>query len=340
MMRPVTAALAALCLLGCTARAQTTGAVRVDAAPVALDPSDPADIRRGDFVFAGGAQLTSPDTAQLGGLSDLTVAADGTVTAISDDGQRLDARLSLSPDGRLLGLKDARLQPLRGPGGQPLQGKQAGDAEGLAVWPNGDVMVSFERDHRIWLYPADGAAPRAVPFPPVAMPENEGMEALALAPSHGPDAYWVGIEGGAIWLCRLSGGCQEDPSQARPPLTYRLTALAETPDGKLVVLHRAWDPFRGLRAQVLVTQPTAGGPARVLGRLALAQPLTADNFEGLAVRPTAAGGLRIYLLSDDNFSPTQRTLLMAFDWTPRSVRPGAGPGSGTETAPAGSPSRH
>ena len=25
---------------------------------------------------------------------------------------------------------------------------------------------------------------------------------------------------------------------------------------------------------------------------------------------------RLYLLADDNFSPTQRTLMLAFDWTP------------------------
>ena len=38
-----------------------------------------------------------------------------------------------------------------------------------------------------------------------------------------------------------------------------------------------------------------------------------DNFEGITVRPREDGGVRIFIISDDNFSERQRTLLMAFD---------------------------
>jgi hypothetical protein len=37
-----------------------------------------------------------------------------------------------------------------------------------------------------------------------------------------------------------------------------------------------------------------------------------DNFEGIAAKK-AEGGVRLYIISDNNFSPSQRTLLMAFD---------------------------
>ena len=51
-------------------------------------------------------------------------------------------------------------------------------------------------------------------------------------------------------------------------------------------------------------------------------PVTVDNFEGLAAvprnRPTP---FRFYLISDDNFSSSQRTLLLA-------VRLEASPGRG------------
>lgn len=316
MRGPLAAALAALCVMGCNARAQTAGAIAVVSTATPFNRSDAADTRRGDFSFAGGVHLTSPDTTQLGGLSDMAVGADGAVTAISDEGQRLDARLVLGADGRLEALSDARLQPLRGPDGQPVQGKQQGDAEGIVIWPNGDVMVSFERDHRIWIYAGDGSPPRPAPSPVVGMPANSGMEALALAPSRGPDAYWVGIEGGAIWLCRLGGGCEQDLAQPRPPMAYRLTALAETAEGALVILHRAWDPFRGFRAIVSINDRDPDGRARLLGRLVITPPLTVDNYEGLAVLPAANGAVRLYLLSDDNFSARERTLLMAFEWTP------------------------
>jgi hypothetical protein len=43
------------------------------------------------------------------------------------------------------------------------------DAEGMAILANGDRLVSFERNHRIWLYPRqpDGTygLPRAVNKP-------------------------------------------------------------------------------------------------------------------------------------------------------------------------------
>ena len=45
-----------------------------------------------------------------------------------------------------------------------------------------------------------------------------------------------------------------------------------------------------------------------------------DNFEGLAALPGKAGVVRFYLISDDNFSSSQRTLLLAFDWKPISGR--------------------
>ena len=41
-------------------------------------------------------------------------------------------------------------------------------------------------------------------------------------------------------------------------------------------------------------------------------PGTTDNFEGIAAE-TRNGRTRLYILSDDNFSPMQRTLLLAFD---------------------------
>ena len=37
-----------------------------------------------------------------------------------------------------------------------------------------------------------------------------------------------------------------------------------------------------------------------------------DNFEGLALRRDRAGRTLLYLVSDDNFVPLQRTLLLQF----------------------------
>jgi len=44
----------------------------------------------------------------------------------------------------------------------------------------------------------------------------------------------------------------------------------------------------------------------------LRQPLTVDNFEAVDAIRGPAGETLIYLLSDDNFSPLQRSLLLLF----------------------------
>ena len=38
--------------------------------------------------------------------------------------------------------------------------------------------------------------------------------------------------------------------------------------------------------------------------------------DAIAAVPAKDGAVRFYLLSDDNFQSSQRTLLLAFDWTP------------------------
>lgn len=300
--------------------------------PVPLSAANPppanlASGAVGRFVYAGGIAISSPDTDRLHGLSDLRFAPDGALVAVSDDGDLFEARLKLDETGRLVGLTDGKLSPLKGPDGQPLQGKQRGDAEGLAFLPNGDRLVSFERDHRIWLYPrlADGTygPPRPATKPATAFPDNEGMEALAAYPIAGPDAYLVGGEEGEVWLCRLSAPCTGLTPQSPPDFTWGLTAFAAFEGQAVASLYRAYDPIRGWRGQVrFVVDPRAPAARQVVAAsLTLDGPATRDNFEGIALSKTPAnapmaGATRIYLLTDDNDAPQERTLLMAFDWTP------------------------
>ena len=42
-------------------------------------------------------------------------------------------------------------------------------------------------------------------------------------------------------------------------------------------------------------------------------PIAVDNFEGIAVRQGPRGATLIYIISDDNLNPLQRTLLMIFE---------------------------
>jgi hypothetical protein len=302
------------------------GAVRIVAKALPLNPSDPKQDRVGDFVLAGALQLTTSDSDLLGGLSDLKVGPGDQLVSESDQGSLLRAHIVLDADGRLVGLDQAKLTLLTGLDGRPLPGKVEADAEGVAVWPSGDLMISFEHDHRIWIYPAGGGPPRAAPFPQTVMPNNAGMEGLALAPKEGADAYWVGIEGGSIWLCHLASACQQTPGQFPPPFGYRLPALFEMDDGDLVVEHHHWDPLTGNHLTIdVIDNPATNKTPKLKAELKLGPPLTLDNIEGVAVVERPGGVHRFYLISDDNFKASQRTLLMAFDWTPPAPKPATKP---------------
>lgn len=316
------AALAAALALGACAPAETpsrppptpapAGAgLAIEAAPVPLDPDRPARTRIGRFAYAGGVWLTSEETSRLHGLSDLKVWPGGRLLSVGDEGDLLEARLVLDGAGSLAGVTDAKLSALRGEDGQPLatHGKAEADAEGIAEFANGDRLVSLECDDRILFYPHAGGPPRRAPAPRAKFPYNRGMEGLAQSPDDGPDAYLVGAEsGGQTWLCRLSGGCTPR-TRVRVAFNEGLSALTPLADGRTAYLVRGM----GLRG-VYVDLRILAADGSLVDELRLAKPLTVDNYEGLAALPNPDGSTRFYLISDDNFSASQRTLLVAFDW--------------------------
>lgn len=301
-------------------------------APVPLNASDASQTAVGRFVYAGGIHVTSADTSRLHGLSDLILTDDNGLEAITDDGDRFSAKLQLDADGRLVGLTNGKLSPLLGVDGEGLRGKTEGDAEGLTRLPNGERLVSFERDHRIWRYAvgADGqwSRPALAPKPATVFPDNEGMEAITAYPAAGPDAYLVGGEEGEAWLCRLSTSCQSIAPQTPNDFTWGLSGFAAFQGKALATLHRAYDPVRGWRAQVrFLPDPLLPAAKQYpLATLMLDGQVTRDNFEGIALATGPNGATRIYLLSDDNGgSMNQRTLLLAFDWTPPPPQPAPPP---------------
>jgi hypothetical protein len=202
---------------------------------------------------------------------------------------------------------------MTGEDGKPLSDKADTDAEGLALLPNGDRLVSFERRHRIWLYPAASGPPRPVPMPGASFPPNGGMEALSADPEAGADAYVVGAEvSGDTWTCHvLSTPCIKGPTVDKPT-EFGLVAIKRLPGMHTVYLLRAFDAERGPRISLQVFRSTD-----MVARMDMAAPMTVDNFEGLAAVPRPDGAVRFYLLSDDNARASQRTLLLAFDWRPR-----------------------
>lgn len=255
--------------------------------------------------YAGGLSLHG---SAVHGLSDLKLEADGLAAwSVSDLGSLFRFTLRLDPAGKLIGVEGGTRRFLTEPDGVLLTGKGRGDAEGLALFDDGRLVVSFERDHRIWSYgPAGAEAPAPLRRPDVAFPENEGMEGLAVA----PDGGWLVLgEAGGAWTCDPSA-CRALPNApTRFEANWRFTSADRDPAGGWFVLQRSYTAPFDMRARVYrMSQDGTLGPMLI----ELKAPASVDNFEGLAAHATP-GGVRLYLLADDNANPLEKTLLLAFD---------------------------
>jgi hypothetical protein len=318
-LRRLAGLLAALPLAACapqvpdrlpTAPLPHTPAIAIIAAPAGPPPGT---AMAPGWAFAGGYKLTSAETSRLHGLSDIKVWPDGRLLAVGDQGDLLEARLTFDAKGWLAGVADATLKPVLGEDGQPItsKGDREYDAEGIAEFPDGSRLISLEQHDRLYFYPKGQTTPRLAPKPETAITFNKGLEALAAWPAGGADAYLTGIEGsGEVFLCRVSAACAPFAKVALEGL--ELTALAPLPDGGVAYLLRGYNPIAGNRIVIKVTNASG----REVDRLQIARPQVVDNFEGLAAVKRGEG-LRFYLISDDNFSSTQQTLLFAVDWKGR-----------------------
>jgi hypothetical protein len=294
--------------------------IEVRASPVPLNPANLTESTVGRLRFRGGQHLTSDDK-RFGGWSSLRLGPDGKrITLLSDEGVWLTARLR-HDKGLLTGLTEAELGPVVDLENKPLEGKDNRDGESLARLPDGSFVIGFERLHRLWRYGNDDGrlkGPAVVVPPPPDLSEapfNGGIESLVWLPRVGLFAmteYW--IHGDLIrgWI----GG--PDDWQA---LGYRFerglrpSDAAVLPGGDLIVLERAYNPDRGVvgvRLRQIAKEALKPGAA-LGGRLVadLRPPLTLDNFEGIDCLKSGGEAL-CYVVSDDNLSPDQRTLLLLF----------------------------
>jgi len=259
--------------------------------------------------YAGGVRIVAPTGDRLHGLSDLKLA-DGDVIAVTDAGDLVRGRLAFDRRGRLAGLSGLRLRGLTGEDGRAFPTKADGDAESLAITAAGDLVIGFEQRPRLWSYgPLDALRDRPSPLPvPPVPPGNEGLEALAA----GPDGLRAAAEGGGVWDCAPARCAEIAPPPSTPPAVgdWRVTGMDRDPagDGWFIVERLYREPF-DMRAR-LRRMDASGRPGPVLATLSL--PSTTDNFEGVAA-VAGATGTRLYILSDDNDNPRQRTLLLAFD---------------------------
>ncbi len=305
------ALLSAVILVACDAP-PVAGPIEVDARPWHGDPAPGARLRR-----LSALELRSP-LPEFGGFSGLEVSADGLrIVAISDRGLWFEAKLLRDGD-RLVGLAEPRLRPLTGPDGVAAAFALR-DSEGLAIADPalaGPRVVSFERVPRLGGFDGPSAAERALPGPEriEADHPNEGLEALAVSPEGKLLAVRerpsTGEESFRAWWIAPDGAVTPT---AVPQLGPKMAVGADfAPDGRLILLTRTFSRALGFR--FALWRFRVEGDALVEGEILLDAPPgdDADNAEGVATWRDGAGRTRILVVTDDNASLMQRTLLIEF----------------------------
>jgi hypothetical protein len=99
-----------------------------------------------------------------------------------------------------------------------------------------------------------------------------------------------------------------------PSKGFSVTDCAALNNGDILVLERRYVPFGILSAQLkLVKASSLKAGAKIVGTelLRLEQPLAVENYEGMAAQQTSKGTM-IFIVSDNNYSSFQQTLLLQF----------------------------
>jgi hypothetical protein len=302
--------------------------VAVTAIAIDFDRDTPEQKTFGKLIWRGGLNLFAK-ASSFGGYSALAVDASGrTLLAISDAGSWL--RANLDYDGRKLkGVSAASIGPILGSNGKPLVDDRERDAEGVALisggTAQGTVYVSFERDHRIERYPftrdrfgpPDGGL--RLPTEAKRMDANRGVEAIAPISAgklRGTTVIFSErfLDKGNLrgWLI---GGPTPGPILLKNIGGFDITDAAALPDGGIVLLERRFRYSEGVKMRIRRIGADALKPGALIAGEVLLEAndsYNIDNMEGIAAHRSGTGETILTLISDDNFSPLQRTLLMQF----------------------------
>lgn len=275
--------------------------------------ADPVDLGAPDDVewalpravkFVGGWHLTAKNS-DFGGLSGLAITDEGDLLAVSDRGTFFTIGMANGvPNGRgkMSAMLDAK--------GKKLSGKRNTDAEGLA-YHEGLALVSFERNHRVLAFDLAGCEAVARGVRVSQLPDQ--IAGRSIRPNGGAEGLWLGSDGGLIvgyetvidnqaLLLTLdeAGGVHAEFATVDVPSGFNFVGAS----GPAYLL-RAYGKILGNRNEIRLTDQNIV--------FQLASPLHVDNFEGIALGDLKNGVRRLYIISDDNFSGRQRTLLYAFD---------------------------
>jgi hypothetical protein len=305
---------------------RTPEKVEIRVRPIeAFQPAEPDRRIFGSLEFRGGLELSS-SAKNFGGLSAIRVAADGAnFLAVTDKADWLRGRI-VYRDNRPMGIADAEMAPMLGSDGRPITARGWYDSEALTLEGN-LAYVAFERVHRIvrFDYGKEGLLARAqtVPTPPEMskLPSNRGIECLLAMPKGTPFAGALmaiserSLDGDGHVRGFLIGGPKPGVFSVKRKDDFDIVDCALTPSSDVLLLERFFSWQKGVAMRIRRVPLASVAPGAVLDGPNLIHAdmgYQVDNMEGLSVHRAGDGTIVLTLVSDDNFSLIQRTLLLQF----------------------------
>jgi hypothetical protein len=226
----------------------------------------------------------------------------------------------------MTGLADVEAAPLLGADGRPITARGWYDSESIAL-DGPYVYIGLERANEILRYDFSKGFTRArgevVPTPPAMrkLPRNKGIEALVMVPKGLPLAGTLialserGLDAKGNLIAFLIGGKTPGQFAVRRTDNFDISDAVLLSSGALLILERkfSWLSGIGIRIRRIPLSTVAPG-ALIDGPAIFDADLghEVDNMEGIDVHVTPEGDTVLTMISDDNFSLLQRTLLLQF----------------------------
>jgi hypothetical protein len=300
--------------------------VEVNARPIpSFDSRDRAHARFGALEYRSGLILTSRFRG-FGGLSGWRLDAKGEqFISISDKGTWFTGRIVYR--GReMTGLADVEAAPMLGADGKPITARGWFDSEAIAL-DGALVYIGLERVNQILKFDFSKGGTRSrgdpVAVPPALrkLPYNKGLESLAVVPNGLPLAGTLiaiserGLDSDGNIIGFLIGGPQPGDFAVRRSDNFDISDAVVLRDGDLLILERKFSLLTGVGIRIrrialksIQRGATVDGPSIFDADLGH----EVDNMEGIDAHVTPEGETVLTMVSDDNFSIIQRTLLLQF----------------------------
>jgi hypothetical protein len=327
----VAAALLVVLASASSAKAQALAvagpvAVEVKSRPLeAFDLRDRTNRRFGQLEFRSGLILTS-SFKPFGGLSAFRIDAKGEgFIAMNDKGDWFTGRLEYRGKA-LAGLSDVQSAPMLASDGRSIASKKLYDSESLAI-DGMTLYVGIERSNRILKFDfrRGGITSHAeeVVTPPAfrRLPYNKGAEGLVFVPKGLPLEGTLivlserGLDASGNLIGFLIGGARPGQFTVRRTAEFDISDAALLPSGDLLILERKFSMMSGVGIRIRRVPLRAIAPGAVVDGPSIFDADLGheiDNMEGLDVHRDENGEVVVTMVSDDNFSLLQRTLLLQF----------------------------